>query len=98
MGEIKAFTREKLLEMFYAVYEKDAQKIIQALIELGALVPTGDMGSVSFPSVFSFRNFIMTMEKNLLVLIVLLLFSSEHRGTGFQEDAFSLQIMDYEND
>jgi predicted unusual protein kinase regulating ubiquinone biosynthesis (AarF/ABC1/UbiB family) len=33
--------------MFYAVYEKDAKKIIQALIELGALVPTGDMGSVS---------------------------------------------------
>lgn len=47
MGEIKAFTREKLLQMFYAVYEKDAKKIIQALIELGALVPTGDMGSVS---------------------------------------------------
>lgn len=46
MGEIKAFTREKLLQMFYAVYEKDAKKIIQALIELGALVPTGDMGSV----------------------------------------------------
>lgn len=47
MGEIKSFTREKLLEMFYAVYEKDARKIIQALIDLGALVPTGDMGSVS---------------------------------------------------
>ncbi|XP_024397314.1 protein ACTIVITY OF BC1 COMPLEX KINASE 7, chloroplastic [Physcomitrium patens] len=46
MGEIKSFTREKLLEMFYAVYEKDARKIIQALIDLGALVPTGDMGSV----------------------------------------------------
>jgi len=46
MGEIKSFTREKLLEMFYAVYEKDAQKIIQALIALGALLPTGDMGSV----------------------------------------------------
>lgn len=27
MGEIKAFTREKLLEMFYAVYEKDAKKV-----------------------------------------------------------------------
>jgi disease resistance protein RPM1 len=35
MGEIKSFTREKLLEMFYAVYEKDAQKIIQALVALG---------------------------------------------------------------
>lgn len=46
MGEIKAFTREKLLEMFYAVYEKDAKKVIQALIDLGALTPTGDMASV----------------------------------------------------
>jgi hypothetical protein len=27
MGEIKSFTREKLLEMFYAVYEKDAKKV-----------------------------------------------------------------------
>ncbi|KAI5055059.1 hypothetical protein GOP47_0030204 [Adiantum capillus-veneris] len=46
MGEIKAFTREKLLEMFYAVYEKDAKKVIQALIDLEALKPTGDMASV----------------------------------------------------
>ncbi|KAH7289252.1 hypothetical protein KP509_31G066400 [Ceratopteris richardii] len=46
MGEIKAFTREKLLEMFYAVYEKDSKKVIQALIDLGALTPTGDMSSV----------------------------------------------------
>lgn len=46
MGEIKAFTREKLLEMFYAVYEKDAKKVIQSLIDLGALTPTGDMASV----------------------------------------------------
>lgn len=27
MGEIKAFTRERLLELFYAVYEKDAKKV-----------------------------------------------------------------------
>ncbi|KAL3699463.1 hypothetical protein R1sor_017485 [Riccia sorocarpa] len=46
MGEIKSFTREKLLEMFYAVYEKDAQKVINALIDLGALLPTGDLGPV----------------------------------------------------
>ncbi|MCO5610145.1 hypothetical protein L7F22_064380 [Adiantum nelumboides] len=46
MGEIKSFTRKKLLEMFYAVYEKDAKKVIQALIDLEALKPTGDMASV----------------------------------------------------
>lgn len=28
MGEIKSFTRERLLELFYAVYEKDAKKVL----------------------------------------------------------------------
>ena len=68
MGEIKSFTREKLLEMFYAVYEKDAQKIIQALIELGALVPTGDMGSVSFYSIISLLSLFVLLYYFNLVL------------------------------
>ncbi|KAJ6343256.1 hypothetical protein OIU76_005068 [Salix suchowensis] len=46
MGEIKTFTRERLLELFYAVYEKDAKKVMQSLIDLGALQPTGDLSSV----------------------------------------------------
>ncbi|CAI0383428.1 unnamed protein product [Linum tenue] len=46
MGEIKPFTRERLLELFYAVYEKDARKVMQCLIDLGALQPTGDLSSV----------------------------------------------------
>lgn len=46
MGEIKSFTRDRLLQMFYAVYEKDAKKVIQSLTDLGALQPTGDMTSV----------------------------------------------------
>ncbi|XP_044493430.1 protein ACTIVITY OF BC1 COMPLEX KINASE 7, chloroplastic isoform X1 [Mangifera indica] len=46
MGEIKSFTRGRLLELFYAVYEKDAKKVIQSLIDLEALQPTGDMSSV----------------------------------------------------
>ncbi|KAF9669646.1 hypothetical protein SADUNF_Sadunf14G0128900 [Salix dunnii] len=46
MGEIKTFTRERLLELFYAVYEKDAKKVMQCLIDLGALQPTGDLSSV----------------------------------------------------
>jgi len=28
MGEIKSFTRERLLELFYAMYEKDAKKVL----------------------------------------------------------------------
>lgn len=46
MGEIKSFTKDRLLQMFYAVYEKDAKKVIQSLVDLGALQPTGDMASV----------------------------------------------------
>ncbi|KAK7299818.1 hypothetical protein RJT34_10646 [Clitoria ternatea] len=46
MGEIKSFTRERLLELFYAMYEKDAKKVMTCLIDLGALQPTGDLSSV----------------------------------------------------
>ncbi|XP_021766356.1 LOW QUALITY PROTEIN: uncharacterized protein LOC110730838 [Chenopodium quinoa] len=46
MGEIKSFTRERLLDLFYAVYEKDATKVIRSLIDLGALQPTGDLSAV----------------------------------------------------
>ncbi|CAI7876984.1 unnamed protein product [Closterium sp. NIES-53] len=46
MGEIPAFTKDRLTAMFYAVYEKDAKKVMQSLVDLGALVPTGDLNSV----------------------------------------------------
>ncbi|XP_008813062.1 LOW QUALITY PROTEIN: protein ACTIVITY OF BC1 COMPLEX KINASE 7, chloroplastic-like [Phoenix dactylifera] len=46
MGEIKSFTRERLLELFYAVYEKDANKVIRCLIDLETLEPTGDLSPV----------------------------------------------------
>ncbi|KAL7592291.1 hypothetical protein Lser_V15G34915 [Lactuca serriola] len=46
MGEIKSFTRERLMDLFYAVYEKDAKKVMNSLISLEALQPTGDMSSV----------------------------------------------------
>ncbi|KAK2986456.1 hypothetical protein RJ640_011894 [Escallonia rubra] len=46
MGEIKSFTRERLLDLFYSVYEKDAKKVMQSLIDLEALQPTGDMSAV----------------------------------------------------
>ncbi|XP_057466459.1 protein ACTIVITY OF BC1 COMPLEX KINASE 7, chloroplastic-like [Actinidia eriantha] len=45
MGEIKSLTREILLDLFYAVYEKDAQKVTRSLIDLGALQPTADLSS-----------------------------------------------------
>ncbi|KAG2405584.1 Protein ACTIVITY OF BC1 COMPLEX KINASE 7 [Vigna angularis] len=53
MGEIKSFTRERLLELFYAMYEKDAKKVMQRLIELRALQPTGDLSSVRMQTICS---------------------------------------------
>lgn len=47
MGEIAKDTKTRLLEVFYAVYEKDARKVMAELVALGALVPTGDQTSVS---------------------------------------------------
>ncbi|KAG4139102.1 hypothetical protein ERO13_D07G170800v2 [Gossypium hirsutum] len=56
MGEIKSFTRERLLELFYAVYEKDAKKVMKSLIDLGALQPTGDLSSVRRSVLFFLDN------------------------------------------
>ncbi|XP_042426895.1 protein ACTIVITY OF BC1 COMPLEX KINASE 7, chloroplastic-like isoform X1 [Zingiber officinale] len=46
MGEIKSFTRKRLLDLFYSVYEKDANKVMKSLIDLEALQPTGDLSPV----------------------------------------------------
>lgn len=46
MGEIKANTRELLLDTFYAFYRKDVDAVVKALTELGIIVPTGDTISV----------------------------------------------------
>uniref|UniRef100_A0A7N0SX17 ABC1 atypical kinase-like domain-containing protein n=1 Tax=Kalanchoe fedtschenkoi TaxID=63787 RepID=A0A7N0SX17_KALFE len=46
MGDIKSSTRERLLELFYAIYEKDIKKVMKSLVDLGALKSAGDMSSV----------------------------------------------------
>ena len=43
MGRIQPGIRGGLLELFYAVYEKDANKCLEALVTMGVLVPTGDL-------------------------------------------------------
>lgn len=43
---ISSNIREGLLESFYGVYEKDPNKVLQAMIQMGVLVPTGDMTAV----------------------------------------------------
>ncbi|MEM9246183.1 MAG: AarF/UbiB family protein, partial [Cyanobacteria bacterium P01_F01_bin.153] len=46
MGQISPITREKLLETFFGVAQKDGDRVMNSLIELGALQPTGDTGPI----------------------------------------------------
>lgn len=46
MGRIQANVRQKLMETLFGIAEKNAGRVMQSLIELGALAPTGDMSPV----------------------------------------------------
>lgn len=47
MGELKSSTRETLVQLFFAMYEKDTKKVAQSLIDLGVLEPAGDLSPVT---------------------------------------------------
>ncbi|KAL0721461.1 hypothetical protein Bca4012_036060 [Brassica carinata] len=49
--------REGLLEAFYGVYEKDPDKVIQAMVQMGVLVPTGDLTSIRRTALFFLNSF-----------------------------------------
>ncbi|GBG69347.1 hypothetical protein CBR_g4041 [Chara braunii] len=57
MGVINPGIREGLLEAFYGVYEKDADKVLAAMVQMGVLVPTGDMVSVRRTAEFFLNSF-----------------------------------------
>ncbi|KAM0971377.1 hypothetical protein ACFX13_019566 [Malus domestica] len=57
MGSISPNIREGLLETFYGVYEKDPDKVLQAMIQMGVLVPTGDMTAVRRTALFFLNSF-----------------------------------------
>lgn len=57
MGVIEANVREGLMETLYGIASKDGQRIINSLVDLGALVPTGDMGPVRRSIQFMLDNF-----------------------------------------
>ncbi|MBD2368344.1 AarF/ABC1/UbiB kinase family protein [Leptolyngbya sp. FACHB-402] len=46
MGQIKPVTREKLLDTFFGIAQKDGDRVVKSLIELGALSPADDMGPI----------------------------------------------------
>lgn len=57
MGSISPNIREGLLEAFYGVYEKDPDKVLQSMIQMGVLVPTGDMTAVRRTAQFFLNSF-----------------------------------------
>jgi len=46
MGEIKTNVREKLMEMLFGIAERNSDRLIAALVDLGALVPAEDMSPI----------------------------------------------------
>jgi predicted unusual protein kinase regulating ubiquinone biosynthesis (AarF/ABC1/UbiB family) len=46
MGRIRTDVRTKLMEVFFGIAQRDGDRVMVALIDLGALAPVGDMGPV----------------------------------------------------
>ena len=57
MGTLRPGVRGGLLELFYAVYERDANKCLDALVTMGVLVPTGDLTAVRRTAQFFLDSF-----------------------------------------
>ncbi len=57
MGQIVSVTREKLLNVFFSITKKDANQLIVALIDLGALSPVDDMGPIRRSMQYMLNNF-----------------------------------------
>lgn len=46
MGRIKTGIREQLMETLFGIAQKDANRVVESLVKLGAIVPSEDMGPV----------------------------------------------------
>ena len=57
MGQIKNNVREGLMDTLFGVAQKDADRVVSSLIDLGALAPTGDMSPVRRSIQFFLDNF-----------------------------------------
>lgn len=57
MGEIKANIRDGLMDTLFGIAEKNGDRVVNSLIELGALAPTGDMGPVRRSVQYMLDNF-----------------------------------------
>ncbi|NJR50007.1 MAG: AarF/ABC1/UbiB kinase family protein [Leptolyngbyaceae cyanobacterium CSU_1_3] len=57
MGQVQPLTREKLLDTFFGIAQKDADRVVTSLVSLGALAPADDMGPVRRSVQFMLDNF-----------------------------------------
>jgi predicted unusual protein kinase regulating ubiquinone biosynthesis (AarF/ABC1/UbiB family) len=57
MGQIESNIREGLMDTLVGIAQKNSDKVVKSLIDLGALVPTGDMSSVRRSIQFMLDNF-----------------------------------------
>lgn len=57
MGTIKANVRENLMEMLFGITQKDGDRVVSSLIDLGALAPMDDPGPVRRSVQFMLDNF-----------------------------------------
>jgi predicted unusual protein kinase regulating ubiquinone biosynthesis (AarF/ABC1/UbiB family) len=46
MGRVNPITREKLMDTLFGIAQKDAEKVVNSLVALGAIAPVEDMGPV----------------------------------------------------
>ena len=70
MGQIQSFTREKLLRTFFGIAKKDADAVVNSLIELGALEVSGDIGPIRRSVQYMLDNFMgQPMEKQSVAAI-----------------------------
>jgi predicted unusual protein kinase regulating ubiquinone biosynthesis (AarF/ABC1/UbiB family) len=57
MGVIKSNVREQLMETLFGIAQKNGDRVVNSLVELGALAPTGDMGPVRRSVQYMLDNF-----------------------------------------
>ncbi|WP_342799608.1 AarF/ABC1/UbiB kinase family protein [Hyella patelloides] len=57
MGQIKNNIREKLMDTLFGIAQKDGTLVVDSLIELGAVVPTGDLTPVKRSIQYMLDNF-----------------------------------------
>jgi predicted unusual protein kinase regulating ubiquinone biosynthesis (AarF/ABC1/UbiB family) len=57
MGRVQPITREKLIQTFWGIAQKDGAKVVSSLVALGALEPVEDMGPVRRSVQYMLDNF-----------------------------------------